>query len=76
MQGEIELSETLRHGSIQLGTFFLVTSGISAILINYEVFTFLGKMAILALSILGIVFSAMLGKRGASLLTVMIKDAS
>lgn len=66
----------LQRQKIKLGTFFLVTACISAILINYEVFSLLGKIAILILSVLGIVFSAMLGKRGASLLCVMIKDPS
>lgn len=66
----------LQRQKIKLGTFFLVTACISAILINYEVFSLLGKITILILSVLGIVFSAMLGKRGASLLCVMIKDPS
>jgi len=64
----------LQKQKIKLGTFFLVTSCISAILINYEVFSIFGKIIILALSILSIVFSAMLGRKGASLLCVMIKD--
>ena len=64
----------LQKQKIKFGTFFLVTSCISAILINYEVFSIFGKIIILALSILGIVFSAMLGRKGASLLCVMIKD--
>ena len=66
----------LQKQKIQLGTFFLVVSCISAILINYEVFSVFGKLAILALSLLGIVFSVMLAKRGATLLTVLIKDPS
>lgn len=64
----------LQKQKIKLGTSFLVTAGISAILINYEVFSIFGKIIILALSVLGIVFSALLGKKGASLLCVMIKD--
>lgn len=66
----------LQKQKIQLGTLFLVVSGISAILVNYEVFSVLGKIAILALSLIGVVLSAMLGKRGASLLVVLIKDHS
>jgi len=66
----------LQRQKIKLGTSFLVTACISAILINYEVFSVFGIIAILILSVLGIVFSAMLGKRGASLLTVLIKDPS
>jgi len=66
----------IQRQKIALGTFFLVTACILAILINYEVFSVFGIIAILILSVLGIVFSAMLGKRGASLLTVMIKDQS
>ena len=66
----------IQKQKIQLGTFFLVVSCISAILINYEVFTLLGRIAILLLSLLGILFSALLGKRGASLLPVLIKDPS
>jgi uncharacterized membrane protein len=66
----------LQKQKIQLGTLFLVISGISAILVNYEVFSVLGKIAILALSLIGVVLSAMLGKRGASLLVVLIKDHS
>lgn len=61
---------------IQLGTSFLVVSIVSAILINYEVFTFLGIVAILLLGLLNILFSGLLGKKGASLLTVIIKDPS
>lgn len=66
----------LQKQKIQLGTFFLVVSCLSAILINYEVFTPLGKVAILILSFLGVLFSALLGKKGASLLAVLIKDPS
>lgn len=66
----------LQRQKIKLGTAFLVNSCILAILINYEVFSVFGKIAILILSVLGILFSAMLGKRGASLLCVMIKDPS
>ena len=66
----------IQKRKIQLGTFFLVVSGVSAILINYEVFTVLGKVVILILGFLGIVFSALLGKKGASLLHVLIKDPS
>ncbi len=66
----------LQKQKIQLGTLFLVVSGISAILINYEAFSVLGKITILALGLVGVVLSAMLGKRGASLLVVLIKDHS
>ena len=66
----------LQKQKIQLGTFFLVVSCLSAILINYEVFTLLGRLTILFLSFLGVLFSALLGKRGASLLSVLIKDPS
>ncbi|MEA4914469.1 MAG: hypothetical protein VB061_07860 [Christensenella sp.] len=66
----------LQKQKIKLGTFFLVVSCISAILINYEVFTFLGRAFILLLALLGIIFSAVLGKKGASLLSVLIKDPS
>jgi len=64
----------LQRQKIKFGTLFLVTACISAILINYEVFSIFGKIVILALSVLGIVFSALLGRKGASLLCVMIKD--
>ena len=66
----------IQRQKIQLGTFFLVVSCVSAILINYEVFTLLGKVTILLLGLLSILFSAMLGKKGASLLSVLIKDPS
>jgi uncharacterized membrane protein len=64
----------IQKRKIQLGTLFLVVSCLSAILINYEVFTPLGKVAILLLGFLGILLSALLGKKGASLLAVLIKD--
>lgn len=66
----------LQRQKIQLGTFFLVVSCLSAILINYEVFTLLGRVAILLLSFLDVLFSALLGKRGGELLSVIIKDPS
>ncbi len=66
----------LQKQKIQLGTFFLIVSGISAILINYEVFSVFGKITILVLGFVGVVLSAMLGKRGASLLSVLVKDHS
>lgn len=66
----------IQKQKIQLGTFFLVVSCVSAILINYEVFTLLGRVIILLLGFLNIIFSALLGKRGASLLSVLIKDPS
>ena len=67
---------SLQRQKIQLGTFFLVVSCVSAILINYEVFTFLGRVVLILLGLLGIVFSTLLGKKGASLLSVLIKDPS
>lgn len=66
----------LQKQKIQLGTFFLVVSCILAILINYEVFTLIGRVVILLLGLLGIVFSGLLGKKGASLHSVLIKDPS
>lgn len=66
----------MQKQKIQLGTYFLVVSCVSAILINYEVFTFFGRVVILLLGLLGIVFSALLGKKGAALLSVLIKDPS
>lgn len=66
----------LQMQKIQLGTSFLVVSGVSAILINYEVFTLLGRIVILLLGLTSIILSALLGKKGASLLTVLIKDNS
>jgi len=67
---------SIQKQKIQLGVYFLVVSCISAILINYEVFTFFGRVLILILSLLGILFSALLGKKGASMLNVLIKDPS
>ena len=64
----------LQRQKIVLGTLFLVVSGISAILINYEFFTWFGKVVILLLSMLNILFSIKLGRKGESLLNVMIKD--
>ena len=66
----------IRKQKIQLGSFFLVSSGIAAVLINYEVFSVFGKSAILFLSFLGVVFGAVLGSKGSSLLGVMVRDAS
>ncbi|MEN6594360.1 MAG: rubredoxin-like domain-containing protein [Clostridiaceae bacterium] len=66
----------IRKQKIQLGSFFLVFSCIAAILINYEVFSTLGMAAILLLSFLGVLFGAILGNKGSSLLGVMIQDVS
>ena len=66
----------IRKQKIQLGSFFLVFSGIAAVLINYEVFSVFGKSVILFLSFLGVVFGAVLGSKGSSLLGVMVRDAS
>ena len=65
----------LQRQKIVLGTLFLVVSGISAILVNYKFFTWFGKAIILLLSMLNILFSAKLGRRGESLLNVMIKNS-
>jgi len=67
---------SLQKQKIKLGTFFLVVSCVSAILINYEVFTFFGRVVILILGLLGILFSILLSKKGVSLLSVLIKDPS
>lgn len=66
----------IRKQKIQLGSFFLVSSGIAAVLINYEVFSVFGKSVILFLSFLGVVFGAVLGNKGSSLLSVLVQDAS
>lgn len=66
----------IRKQKIQLGSFFLVFSGIAAVLINYEVFSVFGKSVILFLSFLGVVFGAVLGSKGSSLLSVLVQDAS
>lgn len=66
----------LQKQKIKIGTLFLVVSCISAILINYEVFTIFGRVVILLLALLGIVCSVLLGKKGASLLSVLIKDTT
>ena len=66
----------IRNQKIKIGTFFLITSCLSAILINYEVFSAVGIIAILLLGLLGIVFSVILGRKGAMLLNVLVKDAS
>ncbi len=66
----------IRKQKIQLGGFFLVSSGIAAVLINYEVFSVLGKSVILFLSFLGVVLGAVLGNKGSSLLGVLVQDAN
>jgi len=65
----------IRKQKIQLGSFFLVFACITAILINYEVFSTVGKIAILGLSFVSVICSAILGMKGATLLDVSIKDS-
>ena len=64
----------IRKQKIQIGTFFLVVSGISAILINYEVFTAFGIISILLLGLLSVICSILLGRKGASLSCVLIRN--
>jgi len=66
----------IRQQKMKFGALFLVTSGLSAILINYEFFTPLGIVLILLLNTLGVIFSVLLGIKGASLLNVLVQDAS
>lgn len=64
----------IRKQKIQLSSYFLVFSGVAAVLINYEVFSVLGKSAILLLCFLDVLFSAILSNKGTALLNVIIKD--
>jgi hypothetical protein len=64
----------LQKQKIQTGTLFLVVSSISAILINYEVFTAFGIVAILILGLLGVICSVILGRKGESMSCVLIRD--
>lgn len=68
------MSGAIQKQKIQTGTLFLVVSSISAILINYEVFSAFGIVAILLLGILGIICSVILGRKGESMLCVLVRD--
>jgi len=59
---------------IQLGTLFLVSSGVTAVMFNYEVSNSISKAIIVILGIFNLICSALLGNRGTSLLDVVIKD--
>lgn len=64
----------IRRQKIKIGTILLVASSISAILINYEVFHAFGIVAILILSLLGVICSVILGRKGESMSCVLIRD--
>lgn len=68
------MNGAIQKQKIQTGTLFLVVSSISAILINYEVLSAFGIVAILLLGILGIICSVILGRKGESMLCVLVRD--
>ena len=68
------MNGAIQKQKIQTGTLFLVVSSISAILINYEVIAAFGIVAILLLGILGIICSVILGRKGESMLCVLVRD--
>jgi len=64
----------IRKQKIKIGTLFLIASAVSAILINYEVFSAFGIVAILLLGLLGVICSFLLGRKGESLLCVLVRN--
>jgi len=68
------MTGAIQRQKIQIGTLFLVVSGISAILINYEVFTAFGIIAILLLGLISVICSILLGRKGESLLCVLVRN--
>lgn len=65
---------SLLKQKILIGTIFLTSSIISALLINYEIFTALGKVSIVLLSLVGFLCSGLLGKIGGTLLESKLPD--